>query len=180
MARHNQQRINPSSEEGRRQAALEEVRRTLEPEEAERIRAAREFDNVKPGTLTWEVAVFNDQLRKIAREQKRITMRRVNNVHKIKNVLTRLEKQLESGVITEKADDNVTMTVSEVEWYRDEQTQTLLAEVSAIPPELAKLRAVVGHLTVDRKVAMTEEEFEAFVLDVKNKVKELGYDLFAS
>ncbi len=70
------------------------------------------------------------------------------------------------------------MNALEVQNLVEANARQEYAEVEAIVKDLANLRGVVGHKDLAGNVIMSSEEFEARVVDVVEKLKAYGYDVF--
>lgn len=162
--------------EGRTQEEL--FKNSITKEEAERIRQQREFDKIVPGSLTYKMALFNDQLRQQLRRAKSVVEHRLWNVGNIQNTNDRLKQQLLSGHITEEIKPGVFMNENEINSLIQKNNWLLRGELFDIPRELADLRAVVGHIDITKKVIMTEEEFDDYVRWVQGELAKRGYELF--
>lgn len=151
---------------------------SLTKEEIQRIRDTREFDEVKPGTPTYKIAVLCDSLRQSMRRTLFTIDKRVWSIDDLQNSIRRLEIQLVTHNITETMKNGIVMNESELKsliqhnkWLKD-------GEFFALYQLLAELRGVVGHKDVARNVIMTIEQFDAYVLELSEKLKAYGYSLF--
>jgi hypothetical protein len=152
--------------------------KSLTKDEIKRIKATRLFEDLKEGTYGRKVAVLCDSIRSDIRKNKIQLAQRLSVIDSTHTVIQRLKQQLVSGVITEELKPGLKMTPSEVECKMNENVLVKDAEVTNIPVILANIRQYVGHMDVDRKIVMTEDEFEAFAADYEAQLKKRGYDLF--
>ena len=157
---------------------LVEFIKSLTKEEMLRIKQIREFSDIKPNTITYNIAVLCDQLRQNVRRLKLDIGKRLWNIDDLTNAITRLNTQLLSGVIVETMKNGVVMNENELkslikqhEWLRD-------GEFFALYPRIAELRSNVGHVDVSKRVIMELDAFDKYVEEIAEYVKKYGYDLF--
>jgi len=166
-------------EEAKENSDLITFIKSLTKEEIQRVRDTRDYDEIKPHTPAWRVALYNDSIRSALRLKKSTIRKRILTIHDLTNNITRLKDQLESGKITEEIKTGIRMNEREVEslirqnsWLRD-------GEVEAIPRTLAEMRGLVGHKDVARNIVMSKEEFDKYVQDIEDDVKsQFGYVIF--
>jgi len=177
MGRQNQQqRFDP---DGRKEKAMEDIRSTLSKEELERIRQTREFNELRPGTLSYKVALFNDQLRQNRiSEETRITQRLLT-MRTLQDHVSRMKFQLKDGIITEELKDKVTMTVEELTTQLRREQWLIEGEAVAIIRSLAELRSVVEHKDLAGNIIMFMEEFDNYAEKTIEEIKSHGINLFA-
>ena len=165
-------------EDAKENAELVQFIKSLTKEEIKRIRETREFETIKVGTPTYKIAILCDQLRQSLRTTKAHIAKRLWTIDSLSNNIDRLQLQLTTGEITEQMKQGIIMNKEELSsliqhnrWLKD-------GEFSAVYALLADLRGLVGHKDLAKKVIMTIEEFDKFVLDIETYLKKYGYNLF--
>ena len=152
--------------------------KSLTAAEIQRIKSMRDYDAIKPDTPTWKIAILCDDLRQNKRRLMSTVTKRLWTIGDLGNNMDRLNVQLTSGNITEIMKNGLPMNSFELKsliqhnrWLRD-------GEFHALFPLLAELRGLVGHLDVARKVIMSQEQYDDYVLSIANSCKSYGYTLF--
>lgn len=153
--------------------------KSLTKEEIVRLKEARKFDEIKPGTITYKIALYLDSLRINMRTHKSTIMKRLWNLQNINDNTRRLRDQLESGKITEQLKDGMTMNKYEVKTELVHQEWVAIGEAEAIPQTLGELRGLVGHFDVVKQVIMTEEQFNEYAIGIIKKLRELGHEVLS-
>lgn len=151
--------------------------KSLTTEEMQRIKEVREFNEIKPGTNTYKIAIMCDSLRQQMRIKKAEIQKRLWTIDSVTNNVERLKIQLMTG-ITEMVKDGLVMNKSEVEslikhneWLRD-------GEFNAMYHLLASIRSLVEHKDVSGRIIMTMPQYDKYVEEVNIYLKKYGYDLF--
>jgi len=159
--------------------AIEGLRKSLTKEELERIKEQRAFNDIKPDTYTYKIALHLDALKQDLRTKQMQVYKRVWNVENIDNSIKNCKTQLETGNITETLPDSDTlMTKRELETYIKHQEWLKLGEVRAIPKDLAGVRALVGHKDLIGNLIFTEGEFDRYFEKIENELQYLDHSMF--
>lgn len=158
--------------------AIRKMVETLTKEEMERILQQREYDTIEEGTPTYKIAVMCDTLRQNQRRLKGTISKRIWTISDVANTINRLQMQLDSGTVTEKLKDGVTMSQNELNVLINHNKWAKDGEFYALFPLLAELRALVGHKDVARNVIITQEKFDEYVDFIAAEVEMYGYNLF--
>ena len=176
MGRHQQQaRHDP---DGRRKRALEELRSTMTEEELERAKQIREFNDLQPNTLSYSIALFNDQLRQNRIVEETKVVQRLLTMKNLYNHAERMKEQFTSRIVTEQLTDGVTMNLHELEVVAQREQWLMKGEAVAIIRCLAELRSIVGHKDIATNIVLTQEEFDNYASKTIEEIKTLGFDLF--
>ncbi len=153
--------------------------KSITKEERDWIKEQRKFQEIKPQSPTWKVALTCDAVRTNLRMTKLKLQKRLWNIDDITNKIKRLENQLKPGeTINECVKDGITMNKDELRNYITHHLWLRDGEVAAIPQSLAEMRNWVGHKDVNRKIVMTLKEFDEFVDSVDKNLQEKGYHIF--
>lgn len=144
-----------------------------------RIQQQKDFEKLNPGTFSYDLVLFLDDLRDRMRITKSVIEKRLWNINDITNQMNRLKMQLLKGDITEKLKDGVTMINYEVNSLIQHQKWIIDGEVRGIPAELGALRANVGHFDVRKDIVLTEKEFDKYANEIKKRLKAFGYEIFS-
>jgi len=147
----------------------------------QRIKAQKEFETIKEGTVTWKLALYCDTLRKLTRKHKLDIMHKLWNIRNVQRTNKRLQAQLDKGpdFITEKTDKGVLMNETEVKILIDYNTWLERGDAEYIPQVLAEIRKFVGNIDYSREVVLSEQEFERYAKEVLDELTSYGYDLLA-
>jgi len=165
--------------EGTKQNIVKKIRDSLSEEEAHRIQEQRRFDDVIPGSHTYNIALHLDSLKTQYRNEQQTISKRIWNVENIQNNINRCKAQLKSGKIYETVPDSkMIMNEYELATYIKHQEWLILGEVRSIVPGLSKIRSVVGHKDYIGKEIMTEIQFNEYVESVIAELLKLGHDLY--
>ncbi len=146
--------------------------------EVARIKEQRKFDDIKPNTFTYDLALHLDALRRNYRTQTRQISEILLSIESILNNVVRCREELESEHITTELKDGVKMSKSEMMTHIRHQLWVCLGQAQSIAPILAEIRALVGHKDLAGNLILTEEQYMQYVIEIRNRMKELGYDLF--
>jgi hypothetical protein len=165
--------------EGKKQETLEKIRASLTEEELHRLDEMKKLDSVKPGSISYKLAVHEDQLRVNLKKEKFNIKKIMWNIRNAKDQIERARFQLSSGDITETiGNSGIIMNQDELTTHIKYMEWTQLGEIQGITPILLRIRGIVGHIDVERKVIMEEKEFDKYVQEIEAEVKELGFDIF--
>lgn len=162
-----------------KQDLLEKIKASLSPEEAHRLEEMRKYDELKPDTYAFKLAIHNDSLRVAIRQSKEQIWKMIWNIKDIQNKINRCKEQLKSDNIYETiGESKVVMNKYELETYMEHMTWVMKAEVKGLSKHLLQLRANVGHIDIQRNIIMTEDDYESYCKDIEKQVRELGHDIF--
>jgi hypothetical protein len=156
-----------------------EVGKDITKEELERLQLQREFETIKPGTMTWKVALATDALVTQMKQVMFTCDKRVLNVAQCYDRARRLGAQLAAGTIKEQIRDDLTMNEDEVKTEIRHQRHVANTEALDAMFQLNRLRVYVGKHRLDGKVVLTEEEYDAYCNRVISDLKEMGLDVLA-
>jgi len=147
------------------------------PEERDQIIEQRKFNDIPEGSWTWKIAVWNDSVRAGIRETKLVIEKLFVDIENMVNHTVRMSSQLKSGKITEKLPDGEdVMTPEELTQQLHHTKYMCLGHIYSVPAKLAELRKWVGRKTVDRKIAMLEEDFDGYVEECRERTHRLGFN----
>lgn len=163
---------------GMKQEILEKIKADLTPEEAQRIEEIRQYDKLTPGSVSEKIVLALDSLQRQKADCKFKIAQRMFNIQKLKASDARYNKQLITGIITDKFDDKTTMTVEEIKTQLFYNNYTAFGERRQILDILGDLRAIVGSIDLKRRVIITEEEYNDYVNQIEKDLAELGQNLF--
>lgn len=152
---------------------------SLTDEEKQRIRDMRQYMDAPAGSLSRDVFLYSDQVRRMIRERKNTVEKRLWNIEDIENQMKRLQDQLDKDNITEELKNGVKMTAAEVrtqmkhmQWIRD-------GEAENIPYLLAEIRSFASHKDVAGNVIMTVEQFDEYANSILYRLRGYGYEIFS-
>lgn len=154
------------------------LKELLSKEEYSRLKEQRALDDLKPGTISYRVALENDTVR---RQRDELYEQVYNKVADIKNVRSRYNKlkiQIEKGLITDELRPGMTMTKEEVlfEVYKSDKLGWGLSK--DLMPIFATLRAIVGSHDLVGNELLPEKTYDSFVLETEGEVAKSGYKIF--
>lgn len=152
--------------------------KSLTREEIKTIKDARVFNELKPNSTSWKIAVMCDVIRSNARQIISTIEKRLINIDDLSNQINRLHVQISTGQITEEIKPGLKMSESELKSFIQTNNWTRTGEVNAIPKALADLRALVGSPDVTGRIVLDEKSFDLRVEDIEKRLKSRGYDLF--
>jgi len=171
MAKHKEKR------KGFRDGVSKEDIVNLSVEEKQRIKDMRQLMDAPVGSLSYKIFLYSDQVRRMIRERKNTTKKRLWNIEDLGNQILRLKNQIDSEKITETLKDGMTMTPDEVRtsikhrlWIRD-------GEAENIPYLLAETRSFVDHKDVAGNIIMSLGEFDKYARFVLNTLRGCGYEI---
>lgn len=164
--------------EAKENAELIRFVKSLTKEEMIRIKQVREYNEIKVGTPTYKIAILCDAIRSQIRMLRAKITKRLYSIDNLTNNIARLETQLETGKITEILKSNMIMNSFEIKSLIQHNEWLRQGEVDAIPMALADLRALVGHKDVARNIIMDQDVFDKLVLDIEQRLKIKGYNMF--
>jgi len=168
------------SENGFRNKMKEKLlREGLTSAEISRIEEQRKFNELKPKTFSWMIAVHLDSIRRMFREKDNLLSKRLWNIENLNNNIKRCLDEIKSGNISTEVSPGLKMNVTELKTHIKYQEWLIIGEVRSIPEILAEIRAIVGHKDVLNTVVMSEEQFDKYVENIQVKLREQGYDLFS-
>jgi hypothetical protein len=151
-----------------------EVGKDITKEELDRIQVQREFDSIKPGTMSYAIALATDPLVTQLKQVKMTCEKRVLNVAQCMDRARRLKAQLAAGVIREQIRDDLTMNEDEVKTEIRHQEHVANSEALDALFQLNRLRAYVGRLRLDGRVVLTENEYDEYCERVIDDLRGVG------
>lgn len=152
--------------------------KSLTKEELKSIHDTRAFNEIKPGSWTYKVAILNDQIRSQMRLIKSKLTKHIMTIDQITNNINRLNQQLVTGQIIESMKNGIIMNESELKSLIQQNEWIRQGEVDAIPMSLGEMRALVGHKDVARNIVMELDTYENFVEEIDKQLKEKGFNIF--
>ena len=153
--------------------------KSLTQEEIDRIKEIREHNMAIPGTITYKVSVLQDTLRNQIRIIKSTIAKRLWTIDDLQNNIDRLQIQLIADeFITETMKNGMLMNTSEVNSLTQHSKWLKDGEFNALFSLLGQLRTQVMHKDVSGKIIMTIEEYDKYVLDVEEYLRNYNYELF--
>ena len=151
----------------------------LSSEEKQRVKEMRQLMDAEVGSLSYNIFLYSDQVRRMIRERKNTLNKRLWNIEDLGNQIFRLQKQLDSKKILETLKDGMTMTPDEVktsmkhrQWIRD-------GEAENIPYLLAETRSFVGHKDVAGNTIMSLENFDKYAESILETLRGYGYEILS-
>lgn len=154
-----------------------EIKNTLTEVELRQIQAQREFENLKQGSARYEIGLANDVFARNVRTHKSNILKAVWSCENVETQKFRKELELTSNKITSEIRDGITMTreeleleIKHIEWLKDKEKGVILNE-------FWQMAQLVGRNNVIKQVVLTEEEFEQFYSEIKQRLEKIGVDL---
>ena len=157
-----------------------EVIDNLSQEDVNRLKEQQDYGMVdkESDPVGFRIAVANDTLYRQLGVNKMTIGKAMFDLRNLVATKQRLEVELKKGKITRELRPGVPMTKDEIQaelFYLPPQIEATILDMH---PVLGKMRGLVGHHKVNREVVLTMEEFNAYVLQLEQDIKKLGYDLF--
>jgi hypothetical protein len=172
------QKVAPTgSPEQRREAALEEVRRTMSKEELNRVQQMRHFDSIERGTPSYRIGLAADQLRLMWEQAKNEVAKSVFNIKNLRAQVLRIAEQRAGGVAIEEVKPGVPMNDLELEALQEHHTYAMQVERRAIIVGLWQARGIVGQHDLANNLILSEEDYDAFVESTDVQLRGLGVSI---
>jgi hypothetical protein len=154
-----------------------ELKNSMTEVELRQIQAQREFENIRQNSARYEIGLANDVFARNTRTHKSNILKSVWSCENIQAQKFRKELELSSGSITSEIKDGVTMTrdeleleIQHIEWLKDKEKNLILNE-------FWQMAQLVGKNNVIKEIVLTEEEFEKFYFEIKQRLLKIGIDL---
>lgn len=167
-----------NSREELKKQVLEDLRKSLTPQELERVKRIREMDKIDRDSNSWPIGLLVDPLRIQFRKAKSVVEKSLWNMEREKNHISRLKQQVMSGQITEQLPNGGPMNEHEIGTQIKYAQWLIEGELQSLPIELWQMRGIVEQQDVGGNIIVSEKEFDEYLEGVRGRVKELGYVLF--
>jgi len=161
-----------------KEQVLEELRGQLSKDELQRIKQQREFQSISRDTNSFPLGLAVDPLRLQLRKAKSIVEKSLWQIQNLGAKINRIDADIASDNITEELRPGVLMNEEEATLQKKYSEWLIEGELQSLPMELWQMRGVVGQHDMAGNVIISEEEFDAYLSDVKERVKRMGHVLF--
>lgn len=156
----------------------EQLAKSMTDADWERVREAKEFGTIKANTLSWKIALANDQIFLKKKQIEALIFKRLWNIENIRNQLDNFKKQLFSGQIKETQKDGQVLTDTELKTMIKHTEWLQKGEADSVAQILGELRGIVGHTDIAGNIVITEDQFDKYVLETEKELKNYGFKLF--
>lgn len=177
MVKHRLNNNKPKTK-GFRDGVTKEDVLNLTKDERRFIEKQRELQTVKADSISYKVYLSMDDGRRQLQLLNKDIRTRLLNIDNVLTVISRKQKQLNSGDITDELRPGVPFTKAEMELEVNRASNMAWAESKDIMIELAKIRRWVGCHDIAGNLLMSESDYDNLVRDVEGKLRDRGYDLF--
>ena len=156
----------------------EKLMKSMTDGDWKRVAAQKELQSVNPGSISYNVLLANDVVRRKIKLIKERVNKRFLDILNTENTIVRKKVQIESGVVHDELKPGLKMTKEELELEVEYANHLKDSQAKDVVTDLADLRGMVGVHDAARKVVLTEEEYDEYVGKIERRIKKHGYELF--
>jgi len=156
----------------------EKIMKSLNDADWDFIKKMKDYEDIPKDSMRAKVFLQNDQLRR-QRDRAFIAIdNAIVSIYDSNACISKLEKQNETGEITEELKPGVPMTQDELEVFIKKQKNLAWAISKDVIEHFNTLAGLVGCKDIAKNVIITETEFNEYVEKKRNIFKSLGFNIF--